>query len=106
MSINENQWHTTHLYHMKLNTTVSVCVPNSIRNGLIYTYVHNKTTNIPKLITNHESYILFYEPSGPKTIECIANAKNKIPPTIATDFSDILAASILPPITANPVQKA
>ena len=38
--------------------------------------------------------------------ECTANTRNNIPPIIATVFSEILAASNLPPTTANPVQKA
>ena len=63
--------------------------------------------NIP-----YPNLFLFYfqefvhECSGPNKNECTANAKNKHPPIVATAFSDILAASILPPTTATPVQKA
>ncbi len=39
-------------------------------------------------------------------MEVTPNMRNKIPPIIATVRSDIFAASILPPMTANPVQKA
>ena len=44
--------------------------------------------------------------SGPNKKEVRAKKRKERPPITATVFSDILAASILPPMTASPVQKA
>ena len=45
-------------------------------------------------------------PSGPNKNDVRAKNRKERPPMTATVFSDILAASILPPMTARPVQKA
>ena len=39
-------------------------------------------------------------------MEVTPKIKNRMPPIMATVRSEIFAASILPPITARPVQKA